>query len=465
MNIYIFITLLFTLQLFYWFVGQRASKNLKDQEDYFLAGKSVQLFPLMMTFLATQVGGGIILGAADEAFLFGWPVLLYPFGAALGLIALGCGLGRKLAAFKVSTVAQIFEVVYGSAKLKRIASLLSIVSLFMILVAQIIASNKFLVNLGFNNVPLFIAFWAIVIIYTAQGGLKAVISTDIVQAAFFSCVFLACFGFVLMSEPSSSGVIQMPSADSFDNVSSKLCGWLLMPLFFMIIEQDMGQRCFAGASPKVVSRASFLAGVITMIVCVVPVYFGSLANALALEVPQGGSVLMTAIAATTNPLMTALVGCAILAAIISTATSLINAINSNLSNDFKLTFFEKTNPMLVVKGMTCLISIGAIFFAFYFDNIVGLLIQSYELSVSCLFVPVLIAIFKRNGNYLAASLSIIFGIVGFVLFRIYPIEFPREVASIILSLFGYVIGEVVVQVGLGKGEWSMNGVNSEVRRI
>ena len=44
--------------------------------------------------------------------------------------------------------------------------------------------------------------------------------------------------------------------------------------------------------------------------------------------------------------------------------------------------------MRVVKGITCLISIGAIFFAFYFDNIVDLLIQSYELSVSCLFIPV-----------------------------------------------------------------------------
>ncbi len=120
MDIYLFIFLLFSLQFFYWFVGQRASKNLKDKEDYFLAGKSVQLFPLMMTFLATQVGGGVILGAADEAYLFGWPVLLYPLGAALGLILLGCGIGRKLAGFKVSTIAQLFEVVYGSVKLKKL---------------------------------------------------------------------------------------------------------------------------------------------------------------------------------------------------------------------------------------------------------------------------------------------------------------------------------------------------------
>lgn len=442
MNISIFVFLLFCLQFFYWLVGQRASKQLKDQEDYFLAGKSVRLFPLMMTFLATQVGGGLVLGAADEAFQFGWPVILYPLGAALGLIALGCGIGRKLSEFQVSTVAQIFEVVYGSVKLRKLASILSMISLFMILVAQIIASNKFLVSLGLNNTPLFIAFWAIVIIYTAQGGLRAVISTDIVQAAFFSSIFLLCFGFVLFYEPSVSA-IQMPQIESFVNVSSKVWGWLLMPLLFMVIEQDMGQRCFAGASPRIVSTASLLAGIGTMIVCIVPVFFGTLADTMGLEVPQGGSVLMAAITQTTNPWISALVGCAVLAAIISTATSLINAISSNLSSDFTLSFLKKINPMRTVKGITCLISIGAIFFAFYFDNIVDLLIQSYELSVSCLFVSIVFALFKREGNFIAALLSIILGAVGFLLFRVYPIYLPKEIASILLSLIGYACGEIM----------------------
>jgi SSS family solute:Na+ symporter len=441
-NSSIFISMLFGLQFFYWLIARRASNSLKGKEDYFLAEKTVQFFPLMMTFLATQVGGGIILGAADEAYQFGWPVLLYPLGAALGLILLGCGIGRKLAKFPISTVAQIFEVAYGSALLRKIASLLSVISLFMILVAQIIASNKFLISLGFNHVFLFILFWLIVIVYTAQGGLRAVISTDIVQASFFSGVFLLCFGFILFFEPSISS-IQMPQLENFANVSSKTCGWLLMPLLFMIIEQDMGQRCFAGASPKIVSKASFWAGICTLFICIVPVFLGSLAKAAGFEIPEGGSVLITTIAKTTNPWITALVGCAVLAAIVSTATSLINAISSNLSNDFNLSFLQKVNPMQTIKAMTCLISIGAIFCAFYFDNIVDVLIQSYELSVSCLFVPVFLALFKKRNNFISALLAMSLGAIGFLFFRIYPITFPKEIASILLSLFGFTCGEVI----------------------
>lgn len=428
MNIYLFIALLFGLQFIYWMVGRWSSKNVSSQEDYFLAGRTVPFFPLMMTFLATQVGGGVILGAAEEAYRFGWPVLFYPLGAVLGLICLGAGIGRKLASFQVSTVSQIFEEVYQSSVLRKMVGALSVISLFMILVAQIIASQKFLVSLGVNSLPLFMGFWAIVIIYTTQGGLRAVISTDLIQAGVFTVVFLGCFGMVYSSQ------IEIPQGEMTD-VSGKLWGWLLMPFLFMLIEQDMAQRCFAGASPRVVSRATLVAGLIMLVVCIVPVFFGCLAKSMSLVIPPGGSVLMEAIAQTTNPSVTALAGCAVLAAIISTATSLINAIGSNIANDF--------NPKRISQRVICgSIALGAIIFALFFDNIVDILIQSYDLSVSCLFVPLIMALFFRRGHFLAALLSILFGAAGFVLFRLVEIDFPKEVGSLLLSLFGFILGTV-----------------------
>ncbi len=443
MNLSLFVILLFSLQGLYWLVGRRAARKMGGQEDYFLAGKSVKLFPLTMTFIATQVGGGLVIGAAEEAYRFGWPVLLYPLGQSVGLILLGCGIGRKLAAFKVTTVAQIFEVVYGSAALKKVASLLSIISLFMILVAQVIASHKFLVSLGMTNNMLFILFWAIVIIYTTQGGLRAVISTDMVQALFFSGVFLVCFGYVLCSNSSISSM-QMPQFEDFSGVSSKLCGWLLMPILFMVIEQDMGQRCFAGASPRVVSTAAILAGLSTTVICIAPVFFGSLANFTGLEVPPGGSVLMATIANTTFPWMTALVGCAVLAAVVSTATSLINAISSNLTSDFQMSFLKNKDSLGGVKAVTCVVSMGAIFVAFFMDSIVDVVIQSYELSVSCLFVPTILALYKKRGNFMSAVLAIVCGAVGFVAVRIDTFPLPMEMVSILLSTIGYGIGELLV---------------------
>ena len=107
MNLTLFIPLLLVLQCIYWYIGKRSSRNVRKETDYFLAGSGVSFFPLMMTFIGAQTGGGLVLGAADAAFQYGFWVLFYPSGACLGLLILGLGLGKRLASFKVTTISQI----------------------------------------------------------------------------------------------------------------------------------------------------------------------------------------------------------------------------------------------------------------------------------------------------------------------------------------------------------------------
>lgn len=217
-----------------------------------------------------------------------------------------------------------------------------------------------------------------------------------------------------------------------------------MPCLYMIIEQDMGQRCFAGNSPKTVSKAAIVSGIATLTVCIVPVAFGIVAKNAGLIIPPGGSTLMTAIIYATNPWFTALIGCALLAAIISTATSLINAISSNLVQDFDL-FRNKPN-LRIARLITLAISIGAFCIAFYANDVVNILMQSYGLFVSAFFIPIVIALFKRRGYFLAALLSILSGMGGFILFQIVSLPFPSEIVNIALSLLGYGCGEWITRI-------------------
>ncbi len=436
MNILLFIFALFGLQAICFFASLRSSKGMKTGDDYYLANRKVRFFPLMMTFVATQVGGGLVLGAAEEAYKFGWSVLFYPMGASIGLILLGLGMGRKLAQMQVSTIAELFEVIYGSKLLRKIASILSILSLFMILAAQFIASHKFMIAMGVTNELYFIAFWAIVIIYTAFGGLKAVIATDLIQAGFFIAIFLSCLGFVCWNQ----GSLPIIPTQTFDFEYSKLIGWLCMPLFFMIIEQDMGQRCLATKSPKIVTKATIWAGITTMLICMIPILFGILAKSQGLIIPPGSSVLMTFMIQATNPTLAALMASAVLVAIISTADSLINAIGSNIAHDFGSNLKLRASRVI---GTT--IGFAGILFSYYFNNIVDLLIQSYELSISCLFIPITAALFKTKGNPISAYLSITLGAASFLFFRFYPPELSRELLSLGISLLGYLAGEFYIR--------------------
>lgn len=442
MDLTLFLLLAALLQIVCLFVGNRAAKLLKNQNDYFLAGKSLGFFPLMMTCVATQVGGGLVLGAADEAYQYGLTVLLYPLGVALGLILLGLGVGKRLYQLNVSTVADVFLTRYNSKKLKTIASLLSIVSLFMILVAQFIASGKFMAGFGLENKWIFLGFWSVVIFYTTMGGFKAVVDTDIVQAIFFTLIFGFTLLWVFTQDATPFNFVLSAGAGDthFDASSGKLFGWLLMPLAFMLFEQDIAQRCFAGKSSRIVSSATLVAGCFILLICAIPTLIGVLAKVKGIEVAAGKSVLMTAVEQFTNPYITALVAAAIFAAIISTADSLINAISSNVSQDFDLSFV-KANEVRASQVITGAISVAGLVFSFYFTSIVDILIQSYELSVSCIFVPIFFVLFTKRSNALSAGLAMAAGAAGFILLRIYPIDYPREVVSILLSFAGFGIGE------------------------
>lgn len=442
MDLTTFIIVTFLLQALCMFVAKKYTHKLDTQSDYFLGGRQILFFPLMMTFIATQVGGGTVLGASEEAYKYGWSVLFYPLGASLGFIILGLGVGKRLASLNVSTVAQIFEKYYGSVPLKKIASLLSILSLFMILIGQFIASHKFMMTQGIDSTVLFIGLWSMVILYTALGGFKAVVLTDLIQAQFFILTFIFSFLWIVFTQDLSfSSIAAMGTMEQAPSLS-KILGWVLMPLFFMFIEQDMAQRCFAGKSSSVVSKSTFWAGVIIMIVCTIPIFLGIFAHELQLQVPQGVSVMMLVITQNTNPIITAFVGCAILTAIISTADSLINAISSNVSQDFSIKF-PGLSAVRTAQILTFVISTLGIFSSFYFESIVDILIQSYELSVSCLFVTVAFALLRGNGNKLSATLSVLFGAAGFLFFRVISFESYRELCSIGLSFLGFGLGELL----------------------
>lgn len=437
MNISIFIVCLVLLQIICWWMGKRAVRGVKNQNDYYLGGGGVAFLPLMATFLATQVGGGLILGSAQEAGQAGWWVLLYPLGQVLGLIVLGCGIGKRLSLFKVSTVAQIFEVYYGSAMLKKAASLLSILSLFMILIGQVLASKRFLLSLGVEGSWIFLLFWGILIAYTSMGGMKAVIATDLIQAFFLVAIFLFAFAVAYFSDIASVPL----QSSSFEMPTEKFCGWLLLPFLFTFIEQDMGQRCFAASSTSTLAKASIGAGIAAFLISLIPIYFGMLGNRFGIE--GEGSILMGAVLLSTSPVIAALVGCGVIAAILSTANSLINAIGSNLSEDF----FASTCSMPKIKWISVLIGIGAMFASYAFSSIVDVLMLSYELSIACLFVPLMAALFsKKNRSAFPAAASIVFGAAGFVLFRFLETPLPKEVGELVLSLLGFGVGSVVFRV-------------------
>lgn len=446
MEISLFLTIFFSLATLYLFIGLRAARHITSNVDYFLAGRNLGLWPITFTLVATQIGGGMLLGTSEQAYKIGFYGILYTLGIALGFIILGSGLAARLQSLNVSTTAELFETRYCSTGLKKIASLLSILTMCGIFISQVTASRGLLLGLGITHEWIFLLLWAFIITYTMIGGLHAVAFSDIAQVTFIIIVFTSIFGYCLYNEPISfftaaaEGYKQ--NLFSLEGLSfTKLLPIVLMPALFSLIEQDLAQRFFAARTKKIAAGAAIGASVLITLFALIPIYFGMKAQLMGLNIPANTSPLIPVLELLTHNIVLILALCGIIAALTSTADSLLCAVSSNLAQDFDFSWLGIKQSLTFSKIITLIIGIvgvGASYFVT--EDIIEILVASYELSVSCLLVPLLICYFTKKVNRNAAWGSVIFGLIGFILFRLVPVSVAKEVATLLLSLVGYGLG-------------------------
>jgi SSS family solute:Na+ symporter len=449
MNIYLFLSLFSILGLIYFMLGLAASKKVATTKDYFLAGRDLGLWPVTFTLIATQLGGGMLLGTAQEAYSVGYYGLLYTVGMSIGFIILGLGFAARLQSLNVATTAELFETRYGSITLKKIASLLSIITLLGITVGQIVASRALLNGLELNNEVVFLLFWAGLIVYTMVGGLKAVVVTDTAQLLVIVVIFGGIFLASLFAEPCSffSCTALAEQQANFSGVTmswSTIVAIILMPALFSLIEQDLAQRFFASRTKRVAALSALFAGIFMLLFALIPIYFGIKAKLLGMVIPVGTSPLIPVLTVLTSEFAVLLAVCGIIAAITSTASSLLCAISSNITQDFDFSWLGLTNKFKLSHYITALVGITALAMSYLVSqNIIGILISSYELSVCCLLIPLVVSYYKTNLNKYAAYGAIMCGLAGFIVFRFYEISLPKELVTLGLSALGFVLGNFI----------------------
>jgi len=416
-------------------VGIIFSKTAKKSSNYFLGDRSLGWFLLMMTFVATQVGGGFILGTAEAAYEHGFFGIFYSLGQALGFLALGLGFGAKLQSLKLNTASELFETYYGSPGLKKFAAALSITALTGILIAQAVALHKFMYAVGVTNEWVFIASWLVVILYTTQGGFLAVVWTDLLQATLMIGILIASFSYAL----SAPAALPIEATFEYSEFSPHLLSLLVMPFLFMFIEQDMVQRCFAGKNQAAVTKGALAASLVLFCLAIIPVYFGMVSKDAAVT-SSATSKFMEAISLSTNSFVFSCAACAVLLAIVSTASSLLSAISSNIANDFY--GLSKPRTITFVTGFVALSA------SYLSANIFGWMIASYELAVGCLFIPLVSSVFLKErckNLLLAAKLSCILGCVGFIEAKIFDHGAIGLFVPLIMSGLGFVGGMLLAK--------------------
>lgn len=447
MNIILFFIVFIALAALYLFVGLQASKKVTSTNDYFLAGRNLGFWSVMFTLLATQIGGGMLLGTAQEAYQVGIYGILYNVSMVIGFFLLGTSVAGRLQSMHVGTTAELFETRYHSITLKKIASLLSIITLCGIFISQIVASKTLLASLKVHNEAIFVGFWLCVITYTMAGGLHAVVVADTYQVVYILSVFSAITLFCFATHTSSffNNLIFLQS-HYFPKVTYNNAHYittLMMPALFSLIEQDLAQRFFAARTRTIAAMAALCASGGLLLFSLIPIYFGMQAKYLGLSLDVSTNPLIPSIELMTNEYIVIFAVCGIIAAITSTADSLLCAISSNIMQDFILPLHSSGNRLRQSQYITCIIGIMSLIISYCMPrHIINILVNSYALSVNCLLIPLLGAYYLRSVHKKAAQLAIMGGFLGYLITFGISSSIYRELMPLGCSLFGYILGTI-----------------------
>ncbi len=429
MDYMVFTVVCVILGIWTLWLGQKTGKNVDNLNDFFLAKRRLPLFGLTLTFLATQMGGGAIIGAGEAVKNYGLGALCYSSGLALGFFILALGVGEKFRKLGVSSIPETFLVFYKSKKLRIFSASLSIISLFLILISISISAWKFMISIGVESKLSFVALGSTTILYTVYGGLKAVVKTDILQILVIILILVFTAGYC-MQQPG----ITMPNL-TWGPRQVPWQEWVLMPMLFVLIGQDMGQRCFAAISPRTLSAATCVAGILLMLLSLIPIYLGLVGLDLGLSAnDDGGSAIMSCIISQTNPMISSLFAVAILMAILSTTDSLVCAISLNFAYDI-LPALGLKFKLNTVRILTFLIGFSALWIAFYVHDIISLMIMAYKVSIFSLLVPIIFGLYLKRPSRYAAYSAMGVGIVGFFIETYLSVSWDLHV--LLLSILAY----------------------------
>ena len=435
MNYPVFFGLLASLLITSIVIGKLAAVSGKtaSSEEYFLSGRKLEFLPLTLIFLATQLGSGVILGCSEAAFLHGWHAVYYALGISMGLVVLSLGLGARFRKLQVTTMPEIFTVAYQSTWLRTGAAIVFIIAMLGILLATGVATRKLFYALDLNDL-VFIGFWAAVILYTTSGGLQALAKTESLQISFVLLTFIAVFVAIFLNNDVTTILSQININNN--DITIPWSSWLIMPMLFTIIGQDMGQRCFAARTPEIVSKASIAAAILLSLSALLPIALGILAAHYNIT-GAGASVLLSLLQQLVHPVVVSVFACAILMAIVSTADSLLCAVSSNITLDL-LEQHTRIPTKNLARIVTAVAGISVILLSYFSESIIGTMVLAYSVAVCALLVPLLQAVFAKVPNKLAAQMAFIIGLISFVILYILKIKYA-ELSSIALSYVGYLV--------------------------
>ena len=451
-------------------IGLVAAKRVKTSADFAIAGRHLPLAMIVTTTFATWFGAETVLGIPAKFVNSGLNgVVEDPFGAGSCLILVGLFFAGKLYRMNLLTISDYYRERYGRS-VEVICSIIIMVSYLGWVSAQVTALGLVfnLLSDGVISMPLGMTIGVVsVLAYTLFGGMWSVAITDFMQ------MIILVVGLAVLAVYAGD---QAGGADKVIAlaVSQDLFKFLPEPnmkdiLFFLaaaitimfgsIPQQDVFQRVMSANSLNAATKGPIIGGICYILFAFVPMFLvvsaliimPEQAAQLIQEDPQ--KVLPTLVMTQMPFVMQVLFFGALLSAIKSCASATLLAPSVTFTENIWRQFFPHQGDkqsLLAMRVTVLVFSALVLLYAIQMQgsSIYEMVSGAYQVTLVGAFIPLLFGLYWAKATTQGAILSIASGLSIWLLMLTTPAgeEFPAQLAGVLASLAGMLIGSLAPQV-------------------
>ena len=419
------LSLVIVISLIFTVLGLYHSNKFKGINNYLTANRSIGLFSLTTSLVASALGAWILFGPAAAATWGGiGAVIGYALGTAFPMIFL-IYLGKKIRTEfpKGSSLIEFMRKKFGKSLFKLIL-FMTIFYMFIFLCAEVTAVAV-LINY-ISGTELWVTALIVLLAtltYTLYGGLRASIFTDNIQMIVIGILLLISISYILSYTGDAFSFEYIKQKNPQLLSSSYIPSYTAGLTFFIAVaatnlfHQGNWQRVYAAKNYKTLKHSL----IISFFIIIPIVFFMGFTGMVSFSIDPsqradlGFFTLLLKEQTQTLSLLIIILG---LALTISTVDTLVNAISSLFVVDGKATFNlnKKTDYLKLSKYFIIIISLVSFFIASKGFDILYLFLLA-DLFCCAFVYTVFYSFYNKDVNERTAYVAIIIGLVGgFLLF-------------------------------------------------
>lgn len=369
--------------LVYLVVALYVSLSHRTLDEFYVMGRNASSLLVTGTLIATAYSSVTLIGFTGLAFSIGPLPYVSLFGGTM-IFSLFVGLyfGRRLWRLRLYTIPDFFSQRFPDSKgVRGLATAIVLISMVLYLVTIMVGTSIAMQQLlGWSNAGSVLAILGVAAIFTFVGGMRGVVITDTIMFVVFFVASLALSPFILSAAggwPTAfeRASAELPAFDSWTGTNSPfVAGAFLLETFVLALvlwlaSPQLISRAYIARDERTLARAGiYLALLLPIFVFGVVQVFGVVPLIAPTDL-EPSNVFPWVTQNLVPPVIGALALAGIVAASISTASSLLQQGAAALSRDIYQRFIKpdvSEARLLVISrfsvlGITAVVFLGASF--------------------------------------------------------------------------------------------------------